>query len=94
MDWILCKQRSTKPTVGCSNHPGRARNPLGVSGSSPQRGREQRGRVMSEIVASRIDWLFAPEWVTFGVACFLSGWDADSMREIIREGGVDVNTED
>ena len=48
---------------------------------------------MSEIVASRIDWLFAPEWVTFGVACFLSGWDADSMREIIREGGVDVNTE-
>jgi hypothetical protein len=31
--------------------------------------------------------------LTFGEARFLSGWDADSMREIIGEGGVDLNTE-
>ena len=48
---------------------------------------------MAEMIASWADWLFAPEWVTFGEACFLSGWDPESMREIIREGGVDLNTE-
>ena len=42
-------------------------------------------------VATPVDWLFALDWLTFEQACFLSGWDHDSMLEIIAEGGVDLN---
>ena len=38
-----------------------------------------------------LDWAFAPEWLTVEQACFLSGWDAVSMAEIIREDGVDLD---
>jgi hypothetical protein len=31
--------------------------------------------------------------LTFEEACFLSGWDKDTMRVIIDEGGVDLNPE-
>ena len=42
-------------------------------------------------IATPVDWLFAPEWLTIPEACKLSGWDTDSMLEIIDEGGVDLN---
>jgi hypothetical protein len=35
----------------------------------------------------------APQWLTVQEACRLSGWDRPSMLEIVRDGGVDVNTE-
>jgi hypothetical protein len=38
-----------------------------------------------------LDWAFAPQWLTFEQACFLSGWNADQMNEIIRENGVDLD---
>jgi hypothetical protein len=44
-------------------------------------------------IATPVDWLFAPDWLTLEQACFLSGWDQDSMLEIIKEGGVDLNLE-
>jgi hypothetical protein len=46
---------------------------------------------METRVATVVDWLFAPDWLTFEQACFLSGWDADQMVEIIREDGVDLD---
>ncbi len=36
------------------------------------------------------DWIFYPEWLTVEQACYLSGWDADSMMEIMDVGGVDL----
>ena len=44
-------------------------------------------------IATPVDWLFSPDWLTFEQACFLSGWDEDTMREIVDEGGVDLNLE-
>ena len=44
-------------------------------------------------VATTVDWLFAPDWLSIDEACFLSGWDHDTMLEIIDEGGVDLNLE-
>ena len=44
-------------------------------------------------IASLADWLFSPDWLTFEQVCFLFGWNADEMREIIGEGGVDLNLE-
>jgi len=49
---------------------------------------EQRRRI-----ASPIDWIVAPDWLTVEEACFLSGWDRDTMLHIIDQGGVDLNTE-
>ena len=43
--------------------------------------------------ARLLDWVFAPDWLTLEQACFLSGWDQDSMLEIINDGGVDLNLE-
>jgi hypothetical protein len=42
-------------------------------------------------VAFPSDWIFYPEWLTVEQACYLSGWDADSMLEIMDVGGVDLN---
>ena len=42
-------------------------------------------------VATLVDWLYAEAWLTFSQACFLSGWNADQMAEIIRENGVDLD---
>ena len=44
-------------------------------------------------IASPVDWLFSPDWLMFEQACFLSGWNTEEMREIIDEGGGDLNTE-
>ena len=38
-----------------------------------------------------LDWALAPDWLTFEQACFLPGWNADQMAEIIREDGVDLD---
>ncbi|MFW6116264.1 MAG: hypothetical protein ACOC6F_00920, partial [bacterium] len=40
-----------------------------------------------------VAWMEAPQWLTVRQACRLSGWDEPSMLEIVRDGGVDVNTE-
>lgn len=44
-------------------------------------------------VATTVDWLFAPDWLTPEEACFLSGRDKDTLLEIITEDGVDLNDE-
>ena len=44
-------------------------------------------------IATGVDWLFAPEWLTIEEACFLSGWSESAMKEIIEEAGVDLNDE-
>jgi len=44
-------------------------------------------------VITPVTWIEAPEWLTIEEACYLSGWDRDSMLEIIDEGGVDLNDE-
>jgi len=44
-------------------------------------------------VATALEWALAPEWLTLDQACFLSGWDPDTMRMFADEGGVDLNTE-
>ena len=44
-------------------------------------------------IATMVDWLFAPEWLTIEEACFLSGWSESAMKEIMEEGGVDLNDE-
>jgi len=55
------------------------------------------GAVMIQSVPPRVitpvTWIEAPEWLTIEEACYLSGWDRDSMLEIIDEGGVDLNDE-
>jgi hypothetical protein len=62
---------------------------------SPAKEGSPTGAAMTEgkRIATPVDWLFAPDWLTLEQACFLSGWDEDSMLEIIDEGGVDLNTE-
>jgi hypothetical protein len=35
--------------------------------------------------------VFYPEWLTVEQACYLSGWDAAFMQEIIDACGVDLN---
>jgi hypothetical protein len=42
-------------------------------------------------IASPLDWVFYPEWLTVAQACYLSGWDAAFMQEIIDACGVDLN---
>jgi len=42
-------------------------------------------------VASPVDWVLSPAWLTFTRACFLSGWDPPAMLEIIEQGGVDLD---
>ena len=49
--------------------------------------------VLQARVATTVDWLFAPDWLTVEEACFLSGWDLNSMLEIIAEDGVDLDDE-
>jgi hypothetical protein len=49
--------------------------------------------VFRQRVATTLDWVFAPEWLTIEQACFLSSWDRDGMLEIVDEGGVDLNDE-
>ena len=44
-------------------------------------------------IATGVDWLFAPKWLTMEEACFLSGWSESAMREIIEEAGIDLNDE-
>jgi hypothetical protein len=42
-------------------------------------------------IVTPVHWAFAPEWLTLAEAYFLSGHDADTMRFIIDDGGVDLN---
>ena len=42
-------------------------------------------------VASPLDGVFYPEWLTVEQACHLSGWDADAMQEIMDADVVDLN---
>ena len=44
-------------------------------------------------IITLVTWIVAPEWLTIGEACYISGWDQDSMLEIIDESGVDLNEE-
>ena len=83
--------RPTKPNVVGSSPAGRAfldSQPVGYGGKNTL-----WGAAMSQArtVASPVDWITFPAWLTFEQACHLSGWDRASMREIIAEGGVDLN---
>jgi hypothetical protein len=49
--------------------------------------------ILQTRVATTVDWLFAPDWLTPEEACFLSDWDKDILLEIITEDGVDLNDE-
>ena len=42
-------------------------------------------------IATTTDWLFAPDLLTIEQACFLSGWDRDTMCFIVNDGGVDLD---
>lgn len=44
-------------------------------------------------VAFATDWLFYPQWLTFEQACYLSGWDRDTMLEIVNRDGLDLDDE-
>lgn len=66
-------------------------NPL-VSGSSPERVTFRSKLVTLETRKARfLDWVSFPDWLTLDQACFLTGWNADQMNEIIRENGVDLD---
>lgn len=43
-------------------------------------------------IATPVDWLFAPDWLSLGQACLLSGWDHGAMLEIVTDGGVDLDS--
>jgi hypothetical protein len=51
----------------------------------------QEGVAMARRVAFPTDWVFYPTWLTVEQACYLSGWNADDMQEIMDAGGVDLN---
>ena len=38
-----------------------------------------------------VDWAFAPQWLSFDKACFLSGHSTDEMLDIIAVDGVDLD---
>ena len=40
--------------------------------------------------ARLIDWVLAPDVLTFDQACFLAGQDGEGMTGIIRDGNVDL----
>ena len=42
-------------------------------------------------IAFPTDWVFYPDWLTVEQACYLSGWDLDTMLEIVNVSGVDLN---
>jgi hypothetical protein len=42
-------------------------------------------------IATLVDWVVAPDWLTVEEACLLTGWDHNAMQEIVRAGGVDLN---
>jgi hypothetical protein len=45
-------------------------------------------------IATPVDWLFAPEWLTLEEACFLSGHDRGTMLHIVEIDGVDLKDDD
>ena len=49
---------------------------------------------MGREVAPWSDWLLFPEWLTLAQACYLSGYDVDTMLEIINVDGVKVREGD
>jgi hypothetical protein len=49
---------------------------------------------MGREAAPRSDWLHFPEWLTLAQACYLSGYDVDTMLEIINVDGVKVREGD
>jgi hypothetical protein len=45
-------------------------------------------------IATPVDWLFAPEWLTLEEACFLSGHDRGTMLNMVEIDGVDLKDDD
>jgi len=45
-------------------------------------------------VVTGVSWAFAPEWLTLEEASYLSGHDADTLRGLIYDGGVDAKRQD
>jgi hypothetical protein len=50
--------------------------------------------VAQQRIATMVDWMFAPEWLTIEEACFLSGRDRGTMLHIVDIGGVDLKDDD
>jgi hypothetical protein len=40
-----------------------------------------------------VDWAVAPKWLTRDEACFLSGYDHDTLQMIIDVHGVDLDND-
>ena len=90
LNWI--EERSTKPNVVGSSPAGRASELDGWSVKPPPLVSPKGTKEMpTKRIATPVDWLFAPEWLTIEQACFLSGLDAATMAKIIREDGVDLD---
>ena len=49
---------------------------------------------MGGIVTFSSDWRVFPEWLTLGQACYLSGYDVETMLEIIGAEGVALRASD
>ena len=48
----------------------------------------------SRRIATGVDWVFAPEWLTIPQACALSGRSAMEMLDIIEVDGVDLKDDE
>ena len=48
---------------------------------------------MQARIVTPVTWAFAPDWLTVEEACHLSGHDADTVRFLIDDGGVDAKQE-
>jgi hypothetical protein len=80
----MVEQGTHKPLVPSSN--------LGVATSTKIRLLQfPAEEVYMQRMVTPVHWTFPPEWLTVEQACFLSGWDIDTMLEIAGKGGVDLN---
>jgi hypothetical protein len=53
--------------------------------------RERNVLTSTPRVATGVDWAFAPDWLTFEEACFLSGYDRGFMLQVVEVDGVDLD---
>ncbi|MBN1975939.1 MAG: hypothetical protein JW918_00935 [Anaerolineae bacterium] len=42
-------------------------------------------------IVNMVTWTFAPDWLTFEEACYLSGYDRGVMLQVIEVDGVDLD---
>ena len=81
---------SSNLSLGTGNNGGSA-----VDFASPPSVAVFGGRPMlpQDRVATLVDWVSAPQWLSFAEACFLSGHNPNAMLEIIDADGVDLDND-